>query len=87
MLSYRDFVPKKAKAKWYEGETYETFDAAVTAANAWVKEASVKIVNIETVVLPNIYSPEEAGAADAGISTISGWATWHQFVRVWHETP
>ena len=87
MLSYRDFAPKQAKGKWYEGDTYETFDAAVRAANEWMKEVSVKIVTVETVVLPNIFSPEQAGTADADINTMSGWASWHQFVRVWYETP
>lgn len=78
-------MPRAVKGKWFKGSTYETFDAAVAAANQWVTAEAVTVVQVETVVLPNIGAPGEEGSADGSISTVSGWASWHQFVRVWYK--
>lgn len=83
MIAYRDFVPATEKGKWYKGETYASFDSAVEAANQWLDSAGVTAVSIETVVLPNIDAPSEEGTSDAKLDTVSGWASWHQFLRVW----
>jgi len=85
MIRYRDFVPKSVKTSWFGDELYGTFDAAVEAANAWMAAESVDVVSMETVALPNIFSPSEEGSADGSLGTASGWATWHQFVRVWYR--
>lgn len=90
MLAYRDFAPRSlSRSMWEEltgAETYETFDVAVEAANAWIRSQRVKVVNVETVVFPNVFEKSEEGTSDARVTTMSGWASWHQFVRVWYET-
>ena len=87
MLQYKDFVPKQISAPgiFHAGE-HESFDEAVLAANQWLKNSQVKLVYLETVVLPNIWSKWEEGSADASIG-ISGESPslWHQFLRCWYE--
>ena len=86
-LKYKDFVPKQisAPAIFKPGE-HETFDDAVLGLNRWLAISKVNVINIETVVLPNIWSPWEEGSGDASIGT-SGSAPshWHQFVRCWYH--
>lgn len=89
-LAYRDFVPKRVAHStgwfWNKDVFYESLDEALEAVNRWMAEANVRIVNVETVVLPNIWEDYEEGSTDAALRT-SGESTsyWHQFVRVWYE--
>ena len=90
MIAYKEFLPRQLRAPRLSfdlgdmrGE-YEHFDAAVAAANAWLAESGVKILNVETVVLPNVWSPYEEGPDDAALA--AGEApVWNQFLRVWYE--
>ena len=87
MIKCEDFVPKMLSQPglFKEGE-YETFEDAVVAANAWVKENNVKVVNFETVVLPNIWRRYEEGSTDVSLGTSGDMVSrWHQFIRVWYE--
>lgn len=87
MLRYHDFVPKQTK-EWgfLTPAEYESFDAALAAANKWIKENEIKVVHIETVVLPNIWGRFEEGSADPALAMPDGtFNCWHQFIRVWHE--
>ena len=61
---------------------YEPFEAAVAAANEWLAENHVRVINLETVVLPNIWSPFEDGTTDSSLGTRGGAPShWHQFLR------
>jgi hypothetical protein len=87
MLHYKDFVPKQISPPgFFDPGSHEPFDAAVDECNQWLAASNVKLVNIETVVLPNIWSRWEEGSADASIGT-SGDAPshWHQFIRCWYQ--
>lgn len=86
MLKYRDFVPKEIEAPGFlkPGE-HESFNHAVEAANQWLAENSVKLINLETVVLPNIWSRWEDGSTDASIGTGESLSRWHQFLRCWYH--
>jgi hypothetical protein len=86
MLKYRDFVPKEIEAPGFlkPGE-HESFNHAVEAANTWLAENSVKLINLETVVLPNIWSRWEEGSVDASIGTGESLSRWHQFLRCWYH--
>jgi hypothetical protein len=88
MIQFRDFVPKMtAPPGFFKLAEYESFEAAVAAANQWIRESRIDLVNIETVVLPNIWSGWEKGSTDTSLGT-SGESPshWHQFVRVWYRT-
>lgn len=86
MLKYKDFVPEQISAPGFlaPGE-HESFDHAVQAANDWLSESNVRLVCLETVVLPNIWSKHEEGSADASIGTGDSPSRWHQFLRCWYQ--
>lgn len=87
MLQYKDFVPDQIMAPGvFKPGEHESFDAAVHAANDWIEQSSIKLIQLETVVLPNIWSKWEEGSSDASIGT-SGEAPsrWHQFLRCWYQ--
>ena len=88
MLRYKDFVPKQIAAPGiFDAGEHESFDAAVIAANKWLSESDVKLISIETVVLPNIWSKWEEGSGDASIGTSGDSPSrWHQFLRCWYQS-
>ncbi|HUG70030.1 MAG TPA: hypothetical protein VMM76_19925 [Pirellulaceae bacterium] len=88
MIQFRDFVPEMLAAPGlFKAGEYESMDAALAAANSWINEYEIKIVNIETVVLPNIWSRYEEGTTDVALGTSGEMPShWHQFVRVWYQT-
>ena len=88
MLKYKDFVPKQISAPgFFAAGEHESFDDAVNAANQWIEEnQTIKLVNLETVVLPNIWSKWEEGSSDASIGTSGDTVSrWHQFLRCWYQ--
>jgi len=84
-LSYQDFFPVVLKSGFLSTE-HETLTATVARANDWLKETAVKVINVETIVLPNIESVEDA--SQVGIRTSGELSSyWYQVVRVWYEIP
>ena len=86
-LFFQDFVPSMlSDYSFFKVAEYETFEAAVAAANAWLQEEPVVLVHLETVVLPNIWSKHEEGTTDGSLGTSSASTShWHQFLRVWYR--
>jgi hypothetical protein len=87
MLRHQDFVPKMTKpGAWFSPAEHESFEAALADANRWIAENRIRVINVETVVLPNIWSRYEEGARDTSLAT-SGESPsfWHQFIRVWYD--
>ncbi len=90
-LAFKDFVPKQLRAPRFglssqalEGE-YETFESAVAAMNDWRRTEPVHVVQLETVVLPNLWANWEHGSIDPALSAGQGSPIWFQFIRVWYE--
>jgi hypothetical protein len=88
MIQFKDFYPKEVTpAGFLSRAQYESLYQAVDAANAWVNESNAKLLNIETVVLPNIHRPHEEGTTDTSLwQGGESSATWHQFIRVWYSS-
>lgn len=87
MLLFRDFVPrmKAAPGLFREGE-FESFQDALTAVNQWIAKEKIKLINLETVVLPNIWSKFEEGSSDTALGTSGDSPSrWHQFIRCWYQ--
>lgn len=87
MLRYIDFLPQMIQPpKLFSPAEFEAFATCVAAANTWLSaHPQVKLVNFETVVLPNIWSRYEEGSDDAALSTLPAHPdTWHQFLRCWY---
>jgi hypothetical protein len=88
MIEFRDFVPRVvAEGSLFKAAEYESLTVAVGAANAWIHENQIRVINVETVVLPNIWSRWEEGSTDTSLGTSGDSPShWHQFVRVWYRT-
>lgn len=88
MLYFKDFVPKMTSPPGFlKLAEYESFEEAAEAANQWVHENNIRLVNIETVVLPNIWNRWEEGTTDSSLgSSGDSPSHWHQFVRCWYQT-
>lgn len=86
MLKFRDFVPRQVQAPGFltAGE-YDSFELAASSAANWIQNKSIKLYQIETVVLPNMHSNQEEGSRDPSLRTSGEMSsTWHQFLRVWY---
>ena len=88
MIRYRDFAPHVIKRGLLHSDDFENFDAAVAAANAWIAAETPQIVNVETVVLPNISADRSEGTIDGRVETEEAMTSineWYQFLRVWYQ--
>jgi len=86
-IAFKDFVPEVTQeAGFFRPPTYEQLQAAVVRTNAWINTNEAQVINMETVVLPNIHHPHEEGTADPSLHTRDDFTNhWHQFIRVWYE--
>ncbi len=87
MIAFKDFAPEqRSKAGFLRAAQYASFEVAVREAGQWIERENVTIINIETVVLPNMHSPHEEGSTDPELGQSGDFATaWNQFVRVWYQ--
>lgn len=87
MIRFEDFEAQQLKAPgFFTGAKYEEVDTVLETMNAWIAAQNVEVVNIETVVLPNIYSKDEEGTKDVSLGIDDKLVTtWHQFFRVWYR--
>ena len=85
MIRFEDFAPKLLKSGFFSRE-FDSFEAALAGANNWIDSNSIDVVNIETVVLPQIWGKGEDGTTDVNLRVDGEWdTTWHQFIRVWYN--
>lgn len=82
---YKDFAPQVIRRGPFGGVIeVEAFSEAVSAANQWIENRSVQVMNIETVVLPLNSNSTNHGAY--GFTIVNGVAVnWYQCVRVWYR--
>ncbi len=87
MVEFKDFVPERIKKGGFlSGAKYQALEDKVREANEWAEANGKEIINIETVVLPNIWDSDEEGSEDVDILTSgTNSSTWHQFIRVWYK--
>ncbi|MCZ7648164.1 MAG: hypothetical protein M5U26_23385 [Planctomycetota bacterium] len=88
MFDYRDFFPRQVKAPGvFSPGRWQPFEKAVQEANRWIESQGVEVINVETVLLPNIYDADEGGSEDASLRTSGKTQTdWYQVVRVWFRS-
>ena len=92
MIACRDFAPQQLQRPHQvlqlmtlsEQGKHESFESAIAAANEWITKEQADVVSVETVVLPNLWEPDEDGTQDPSVRT-GGTPQWHQFVRVWYR--
>ena len=88
MIAFQDFVPAQTQPPgFFTSGQYALIDQAVQAANDWIRQKGVTLLNVETIVLPNMNNSGEEGTGDAMVRTAGDMASyWYQFVRVWYAT-
>ena len=89
-LKFKDFVPKQVKPKAFlSPAVYESVEETLKSLDQWVLDhPDIRIINIETVVLPNIHRADESGSGDPELRVKQSdmeTARWHQFFRVWYR--
>lgn len=54
MIQYKDFAPRITEQGPLGGPSdYESFSEVVSAVNQWIESATIQVINVETVVLPD----------------------------------
>ena len=87
MIKCMDFVPEQLDAGGFlRAAEHEKFGPTIARANAWITENAINVLNVETVVLPNIHLPHEEGSGDTNLHSSGDMSTaWNQFIRVWYR--
>ena len=86
-LLAKDFVPEKSKGGMFKSGRIQSFQEVLEAANLWIKEnPAIDVLNVETVVLPNIHESDEEGSMDTELWTGGESSShWYQLLRVWYR--
>lgn len=82
MIFFKDFAPQVTKNDFWSTE-YESLGGPLAAANEWISEDKIDVVNIETVVLPMV--DREGQTTEDGMRSSRMTSMWHQFIRVWYK--
>jgi hypothetical protein len=85
-LEFMDFVAQTIDAGGLKrAAQVEDIDAVTGRLNDWLAaHPGLQILNVETVVLPNINHAGARGSKDSLLHQEGGRADdWHQLVRVW----
>lgn len=86
-ISFKDFVPEKTKGGVFKSSKIEKFDEIVDQMNVWINDNNPSIVNVETILLPNIHESDEEGSIDTELYTAGETSSnWYQFIRVWYNS-
>lgn len=86
-LLVKDFVPEKSKGSLFKSGKIQSFEEVLEKANEWIsKNPGLKIINVETVLLPNIHEKDEEGSHDTELWTGGESSShWYQLLRVWYQ--
>lgn len=82
IIQYKDFSPSAVEHKVFSTE-YESFSEVVAHANEWIRDSGATVLNVETVVLPNLQEVKDTSQA-VTIMKHSG-SYMFQVVRVWYN--
>ncbi|WP_157639735.1 hypothetical protein [Burkholderia ubonensis] len=52
-VKFKDFTRKQTGSSFWSGDTFESLEATVQTASAWIDEHGIQVINIETVVMPS----------------------------------
>lgn len=84
-IGYRDFFPILLESGFFKRK-FEDLPTTLGRANKWLATSGLKIVNVETVLLPNV-SLEGAASATCLYTGGETASSWLQVIRVWYHVP
>ncbi|MEM8962485.1 MAG: hypothetical protein AAGD38_13460 [Acidobacteriota bacterium] len=68
--------------------THESVAQVVDRLNQWIRENRVEVINIETIILPNIHNTGVNSEASRIRNYANyAWSSLHQVLRVWFRMP
>jgi hypothetical protein len=87
VIKHADFIPQRlTTGDILEKPSFATLDTALAAANAWLTGRNVDVINVETVVLPNLWDDTTRGTLHGGIEIVGESSChWHQLIRIWYR--
>jgi len=68
-IAFQDFAPAVTHSGYFSSD-YEPLTAVVARANEWMANVGARVVNVETVLLPNLSDGYSVGQA-SGLSRAS----------------
>jgi hypothetical protein len=81
-IAFKDFFPE-VKSRGFLSNDYATVTETVERANEWIATEGFRVLNVETLVLPNV---DEAKSNFSPLYTRGDMVSyWYQVVRVWYE--
>jgi hypothetical protein len=85
MILFFDFPAQVVESGVFMGPRCESLREVMPRVNQWVGQNRVRVLNIETLLLPGLI--DEPVIADATSLPSFGNATthWRQVIRVWYE--
>mgnify|MGYP001801668930 CR=1 FL=1 len=89
MITFKDFVPEVTSGPNIFGKReMEALKETQIKMNEWLKtEPNLKVLSIETLLLPNIHNPSEEGSEDPELKIpYNQTGRWYQIFRVWYKT-
>ena len=84
MFNFQDFFPRITRQGIMRTES-ETLSKAVQSANEWVNANRIEVINIETILLPNMTNGNTKKRAYHIAGHDFASANWIQVVRVWYR--
>jgi hypothetical protein len=87
MLAFQDFYPQQTDPGGFlKPEKWESLRKTVREVNEWITQNNIRVLNMETLVLPNIWNDTENGPSDPKLRTSGELPTyWYQVLRVWYQ--
>ncbi|HEY9622942.1 MAG TPA: hypothetical protein V6C78_21470 [Crinalium sp.] len=94
MIQYKDFAPRITEQGPLGGPSdYESFSEVVSAVNQWIESATIQVINVETVVLPDriegtsddVYGVTTSNAFHPVMISQGLAINCFQCVRVWYR--
>ncbi len=88
VIAFKDFVPQQTGSKpallgLVQAPVFEELAEALAHANRWTARKGVRVLNVETVFLPNVQVQQ---TQQTTLITNRGdmMDSWRQFIRVWY---
>ena len=88
MIRFRDFVPDETEAAAFlKPARFEDAETIIGEINTFVSQYKVEVINIETVLMPNLRG-SDSGSTDMQLHTSGEMgAYWYQVFRLWYRYP
>ena len=90
MIKYKDFAIKTIKqGNWISKPEFEPLEETLLRLNSWIEENELIVMNVETILMPNIYEDGTNRTSSKGAyksKEAGGVANlWYQIFRVWYQ--